>query len=150
MDIYELIKNEHDKVLSIVEKLAQSTSRASKMRQEQWTKLKDNLLPHMHAEESFFYPFLMDDKKARPLALEALEEHHVARNELWEIDRTSTQDENWPVKVKVLQDLLEHHIEEEEGEVFDKARDIIGDDRDGEIAKRFKSIEQEAKAGAQR
>lgn len=146
-ELFELLQNDHDKVKSILDDLSETSSNAHKTRESAFRKLKDELIPHMRAEERAFYSALEQYEEAREVALEALEEHHVAEGLLNELSSMDMSDERWSAKLKVFQELLEHHIEEEESEVFDAAEESFDDDQMEEITQQIKSIKQEIKAG---
>ncbi len=69
--------------------------------------------------------------------MESLEEHKVTKKELSELSALSTSDEWFSPKIKVLQELVNHHIEEEETQLFKKAKKVIGKQQAEEMAERF-------------
>ncbi|MGE5531914.1 MAG: hemerythrin domain-containing protein [Bacteroidota bacterium] len=146
-ELFELLQADHDKVKSILDDLSETSSNAQKTRENTFKKLKDELIPHMRAEEQAFYSALEQYEEAREVALEALEEHHVAEGVLGELSSMDIADEHWSAKLKVFQEILEHHIEEEESEVFDAAEESFDDDQMDEITQQIRSIKQEIKAG---
>jgi hemerythrin-like domain-containing protein len=99
-------------------------------------KLKRELIPHMKAEEKAFYPVLMNNG-GKEVGLEAIEEHHVAEIVLKELDKLPKNAENWDAKFKVFAELLKHHIEEEEEDVFDAAEDMLDDDQMSQVMTSF-------------
>lgn len=146
-ELFELLQADHDKVRGILDDLLETTHSAQKARESGFKKLKDILIPHIRAEEDAFYSALQEHEEARQTALEALEEHHVAELVLNELSDMSTSDERWGAKLQVFQELLEHHIEEEESEVFDAAEEVFDEAELQELYKQVKSIKQEIKAG---
>ena len=146
-ELFELLQADHDKVKSIIDDLSETSSNAQKTRESTFKKLKDELIPHMRAEEQAFYPALEQYEEAREVALEALEEHHVAEGVLNELSGMDMTDERWGAKLKVFQELIEHHIEEEESEVFDAAEESFDEEQMEEITQQVKSIKQDIKAG---
>jgi hemerythrin-like domain-containing protein len=146
-ELFELLQTDHDKVKSILDDLSETSSGARKTRESSFRKLRDELIPHLRAEEQAFYSALLEEKEAREVALEALEEHHVAEGVLNELSSLDFSDEHWSAKLKVFQELLEHHIEEEESEVFDAAEEAFDDDQMDAILKQLKAIKQEVRAG---
>jgi hemerythrin-like domain-containing protein len=82
-------------------------------------------------EENAFYAVLSSNQDSRQSSLEALEEHHVARIVINEIENSAFESDIWLAKCKVLQDLLEHHIEEEEDEIFELTRKIVSEQQTG-------------------
>lgn len=150
MDIYQIIKQDHRKVLDAISRLEETSNRAKTGRQQQLSNIRDDLLPHMHAEENLLYPYLLDKGNDRQKVLEAFEEHRVARTVMQDLESTSAEDERWSAKLSVLKELLQHHIREEEGGLFTMARKIIDDRMAQEMGDRFQSIEQGEMAGALR
>lgn len=147
MSIFEIIHSDHEDVKRILQRLVDSTRRARKSREEQLESLKGEILPHMHAEESLLYPFLQDESDEPDLALIAMEEHQVARNLLSDVESTSTDDDRWHAKVQVLQEIVRHHIQEEESTIFDKAMELMDEEQAEEMGERFNSLKKEAMAG---
>ncbi|MBA3796672.1 MAG: hemerythrin domain-containing protein [Chloroflexi bacterium] len=82
------------------------------------------LTAHEVIEEEIFYPALKEHPKAKELVLEAYEEHHVVDQVMAEFEQTSVEDEVWGAKFTVMKENIEHHIEEEEGEMFPQARQV--------------------------
>ena len=123
MDALKLIKSEHDMFKELLTKLDETTERAVKTRQETFARLKAELISHEEMEEQIFYPALQEAReKAKDIVLEGYEEHHVADLIVAELSALSVDEEQWSAKLSVLKESLEHHMEEEEGEMFAHAR----------------------------
>ncbi|MDQ6682548.1 MAG: hemerythrin domain-containing protein [Chloroflexota bacterium] len=122
MDAISLLKSDHDKVKKMLAEGEATTERATKTRSDLFTALKRELEIHERIEEEIFYPVLKQHPKTRELALEGYEEHHVVDQILGELGQTDTADETWAAKFSVAKENLEHHIEEEEGEMFRAVR----------------------------
>ena len=125
MDALKLLKDDHDKVKKLLGELDSTTERGVKTRQELFAKVKQELTIHEAIEEEIFYPAMKDHPKTKEIALEAYEEHHVVDAVMAEIEAVSFDDEKWGAKFKVMKENLEHHIEEEEGEMFKQARQVF-------------------------
>ncbi|MDQ3252561.1 MAG: hemerythrin domain-containing protein [Acidobacteriota bacterium] len=125
MDAITLLKNDHEKVSAIFEKLEPTTERALKTRQELFAKLKAELDVHAHIEETIFYPAIKDAAETRAITLEGYEEHHVVKILLSELASMPVDTEQWTAKLKVLKENVEHHVEEEEDEMFKSVRKIL-------------------------
>jgi len=129
MDAIALLKKDHQTVRRLLKKLASS---AETRRSEAVTLLRqieNELKVHTQIEEEIFYPAFRDaveGKKEEHIYYEALEEHHVVDLVMPEIESTGRNSEEFPAKAKVLKDLVEHHAEEEESEMFPKARKAMG------------------------
>lgn len=133
MDAFELLKTDHEKVSGIFEKLEETTERAVKTREELFGKLKEELDIHAHIEEAILYPVLRREAETREITLEGLEEHHVMKLLLRELAAMQVGTEQWAAKLKVLKENVEHHVEEEEGEMFVDARKILSTEQIDEI-----------------
>ena len=127
MNVLNLLKADHKKVAGILEKLEPTTERGVKTRNELFTTLKTELDAHAYIEETYFYPVLEKSDETHDIALEAVEEHAIVKELLAELDALRKDDESWGTKLKVLKENVEHHVEEEEGEMFKKARKVLSD-----------------------
>ena len=125
MDALTLLRRDHDKVKGILRELEPTTERAEKTRTELFRKLKTELTVHEIIEEEIFYPTLKQHPKAKEIVLEGYEEHGVVDTLMGELEALPVDDETWGPKAKVMIENIEHHMEEEEGEMFDKARQVF-------------------------
>ena len=151
MNAFELLKTDHEKVAGIFAKLEETTERAIKTREELFGKLKEELDIHAHIEETILYPVLRREAETREITLEGLEEHHVLKVLLRELAAMQVGSEQWTAKLKVLKENVEHHVEEEEGEMFVEARKILSRDQLEEIGTQLeaeKKTQQQKAASA--
>ena len=125
MDALQLLKEDHQKVKKLLSDIESTTERAVKTRTSELARLKQELTIHEAIEEEIFYPALKEHSKTREIALEAYEEHGVVDMIMSEIEQTPVEDETWIAKFTVMKENLEHHIEEEEKEMFKQARDAF-------------------------
>lgn len=144
MDIFDILTADHEKVKKILEQMEQTSARAARRRDTLVDSLDSNLLPHMYAEEQFFYQILLDESSDKEAAYEAMEEHRAAKAVLMDLEDASSEDPRWSARLKVLKELVERHIEEEESTVFDVARSLMDEDRAVEVGRRFKELKKEA------
>ena len=152
MDVLEMISDDHEKVRQLLEKMTQTGERATKTQSEQFGKLMALVQAHSKAEEEVLYPVLLEAEDAREHMLEALEEHHLAEVMLRELqDSLDHPDhERWTAKLSVFRTILEYHIDEEEGETFDYAQDLLSEEQLqdlGESFKRERRARQDALSG---
>lgn len=128
MKATELLKRQHREV----KKLFADTKKAEdpKRRRSGLEQIAAKLTAHMTIEEEIFYPAVAElaTKKTEELVPEAYEEHHVAKLVLAELPQVDAEDERFTAKITVLSELIEHHVEEEEGEMFPLA-EKLGDER---------------------
>ena len=122
MDPFELLKKDHETVSDLFKRI-ESASGKTKLRVFQ--QIKSELELHTHIEETIFYPVLEKAKETRDLTLEAYEEHKVVKNLLGELDAAKSVSDEWEAKLTVLRENVEHHVDEEENELFDKANDVL-------------------------
>jgi hemerythrin-like domain-containing protein len=125
MDAVTLLKDDHDKVKKILNDLDSTTERGVKTREELFAKVRQELEVHESIEEEIFYPALRRFAEAKSIVLEAYEEHDVVDAIMSDLVATPVSDETWAAKLSVMKENLEHHIEEEEGEMFDQARQVM-------------------------
>jgi hemerythrin superfamily protein len=141
LDVLTLLKEDHDKVKRVLEEGEATTERGEKTRTELFTRLKTMLTAHEAMEEEVLYPALKAHPKAKDLTLEAYEEHHVVDLVLEELEKTPVTDEQWGAKWTVAKENIEHHIEEEEGEMFRDIREIFSSDEREQMAARMSEIQ---------
>jgi hemerythrin-like domain-containing protein len=142
MNAITLLKDDHDKVKKMLAEGEETTERAEKTRAEVFAKLKEEMLIHERIEEEIFYPALKEHPKAREIVLEGFEEHHVVDEIMGELEATDVTDEQWGAKFKVMKENIEHHIEEEEGEMFKQARQVFSDDELDELGARMLQLKK--------
>ena len=125
MDAVTLLKDDHETLKKILNDLDSTTERGVKTREELFARVSRELEVHEAIEEEIFYPALKEHPKAKDLVLEAYEEHNVVDMVMAEIQDTPYDDETWGAKLTVMKENIEHHIEEEEGEMFPQAREVF-------------------------
>lgn len=142
--IYTLLKTDHETVSALFEQMEASEDSATRGRL--LAKLKHELLAHAQAEDVVFYKPLKAADEARDIILEAEEEHRVVTRLLGELERLSAENEKWKARLVVLKELVEHHVEEEEGEMFKKARGIFDSEQERELGRAFLSEKKRLQA----
>lgn len=117
MDAIELLKQQHREVEALFEKYEKLGDKASAEKERLFTQIADRLAAHASIEEKFFYPSVNGDD-TEDLLLEAAEEHLAAKRVIADLLDLPPTDETFDAKVKVLKELIEHHVGEEEKELF--------------------------------
>jgi hemerythrin superfamily protein len=143
MDAMSLLKDDHQKVKKLLAELESTTERGVKTREELFTKVKQELVVHEAIEEEIFYPALKEHPKTKEIALEGYEEHHVVDTVMAEIEGVAYDDEKWGAKFSVMKENLEHHIEEEEGEMFKQARQVFDQDELTQLGESMKARKED-------
>ena len=144
MDAITLLKHDHDKVKKLLTELESTTERGVKTRSELFATIKGELTVHEIIEEEIFYPELKAHPKAKDIVLEGFEEHHVVDLLMGELESLDVSDEAWGAKAIVMKENIEHHIEEEEGEMFKIARSVFETDELEELGSRMESRKESA------
>jgi hemerythrin-like domain-containing protein len=143
LDALKLLKQDHDEVKKMLSDLESTTERAEKTRTEGLATLKSELEVHEAIEEEIFYPALKDHPKTKDIALEGYEEHHVVDMVMGELEGVAVSDETWAAKFAVMKENLEHHIEEEEGEMFPQAEQVFDEAELEELGERMQARKEE-------
>ncbi len=146
MTIYDELKKDHDQVKEMMTRIEELSSRASTSKVKLFDEMKAALTAHLRAEEKVFYDAVRRDKSAHDSALEGYEEHHVADVLMREISRLPPSDEKWKAKFAVFKENVEHHVEEEEGEIWAEAREILDEARAEELGEAFVSEKEKRMA----
>jgi hemerythrin superfamily protein len=130
-DAVALLKADHAAVKKLFAQNDKAAKHDAEKKQDIFNQIKAALTVHATIEEEIFYPAV---KKARSEhtkdeVLEAYEEHKQIKSLLAQIGRLTPADETYDMKVKVLKEDVEHHVKEEEGEMFPDARKFLGERR---------------------
>ncbi|MDF2490763.1 MAG: hemerythrin [Pseudomonas sp.] len=131
MNAIELLEADHERVKGILTQLSDSTERGVKKRTELLAKLEMELTLHTKLEEEILYPAFKEagGKEQAIMYHEAKEEHRAVDSlVLPDLKNTDPGSLEFTGRVKVVKELLEHHIEEEEEEMFKQARELMKKD----------------------
>jgi hemerythrin superfamily protein len=123
MDAIELLTQDHDNVKALFQQFEEAGDKAYASKKKLARQICLELTRHAVAEEELFYPAVRAaDKDNVDLVEQALVEHASAKQLIAEILAMEADEELFDAKVKVLSEQIEHHVEEEEGEMFPKAK----------------------------
>ncbi len=150
MNVFDILKEDHKKVSGIFEKLEPTTERAVKTREELFARLKTELDVHARVEEKALYPVLEQMEKTHDITLEAIEEHRVVKHLLAELDNMAKDNEQWIAKLTVLKENVEHHVEEEESDMFKKAQSALSKEQIEELTIRVEAEKTKQMAATQK
>ena len=137
MNAIDLLKNQHREVGDSIEKIARARSANSK--ETLFAKIQNDLAAHSAIEEKLFYPTAYA-KETKDLLKEATEEHLGIKRLIADLLRMSPDDENFDAKITVLREQVEHHVTEEERELFKSARSGFGATRLKELGTQMKEM----------
>lgn len=137
MDAIELLEQQHRTIESLFEKLDKSQAPFS-----MFERIADTLAVHMEIEERVFYPAARgertDDEEE-----ESLQEHRELKEIIAELLNHKTVDATFIARLKVLRETFEHHVEEEEGELFPTVRDAFEEERLTELSEEMEALAEE-------
>ncbi|XHH08326.1 MAG: hemerythrin domain-containing protein [Candidatus Bathyarchaeia archaeon] len=139
--IYDIIKQDHEDV----RKLFKQVTEMERFDADLYSHIKRELLVHMEAEETFFYPRIENLQETRLITLESYEEHDLGKQIINDIDMSDKTKKDWLyAKIKVLNEAIEMHMKEEETELFDKARKVLSHDDEHQIGRLFQQGKRNA------
>ena len=142
-ELISIIKKDHAEVKEIFKKLRNEEQAAA--REKLVAKLYSEIEPHITGEEESLYPALTKSKDSEQTALEALEEHHVAQTVLKELLDMPGNHERFQAKAAVLKELVYHHIEEEESEVFKAFKKVLNSEQAASVLDDFQKAKSHKK-----
>ena len=144
MNAITMLEEDHVKMRKLLDELESTTERGLKIRAELFSTIKGELTIHEIIEEEIFYPELKAHPKAKDIVLEGYQEHHVVDLIMKELEECPVDDESWGAKAKVMKENVEHHMEEEEGEMFKQARSVFDADELEELGERMAARKAQA------
>lgn len=148
MNAIDLLLEDHKRVKAILGQLSDSTERAVKKRTELLNKLEMEITIHTRLEEEILYPVFKKagGKEQGVMYHEAKEEHRTVDSlVLPDLKKTAPDSLEFSGRAKVVKELLEHHIEEEETEMFPQARKLLGKAVLEELGKQMEAMKAEYK-----
>ena len=151
MKATDLLKKQHKEVKALFKKV-EGTENA-RQRRQLLNEISQSLEGHTLIEEEIFYPAVrgLETEKAEEMVLEAYEEHHVVKLVLAELPRVNPEDERFEAKMTVLSELVEHHADEEEKEMFKAAQKLGKDELDSlgaQMEERFEAFRRKTSEAA--
>jgi hypothetical protein len=151
MKATDLLKKQHKEVKALFKKLEKTEN--ARERRRLMNEISVDLEGHAAIEEEMFYPAVrgLETQKAEEMVLEALEEHHVVKLVLAELPKVDPEDERFEAKMTVLSELVEHHADEEEKEMFKLAQKLGKGELDAlgqQMEERFEAMRGQARREA--
>jgi hemerythrin superfamily protein len=147
MNALEVLKQDHQKVKGLFQEARQGSDRDR--RKELFDKIDTELEIHTHIEETVFYPSIEEHQEFKAMVAEAFEEHQEAKTLLDELEELGADSHDFGSKLQQLMEAVEHHVEEEEGEMFPKIREVLAEDELEQLGQELESAKGTAhrKAG---
>jgi Hemerythrin HHE cation binding domain. len=147
MNAIQLLMNDHMEASGLMEQI-EIADKGDRSTKELFNQLKQALTVHTEIEEKIFYPELKKFDETKDLIPEAFEEHQEVKDILAEMSTLSPADDEFMDKLTELRDGVEHHVEEEENEMFPKAEKVLGQSRLEELGRQLEQMKQSKSATA--
>jgi len=148
MQIYQALKNDHDKLKALLNQLVALNSQDDEKCEVLLEQIRDEFVPHSRAEESVFYNSLRSIETAKDLALHGFEEHMEAEALFRELQFKEITDLDWKKTAQSFKTAVEHHIQEEETKVFNAAKQLFTVQEAEMMAQAFQRLKPEVREGS--
>ena len=125
MDAIELLIQDHRKVDQLFEQIQKEKDPTKKG--QTFEKINQELTLHSELEETYFYPAVKDAQSTHEIVVESEHEHKTVETLLHDLEKLTAGSDDFEAKLKFLIDDVKHHVKEEEGELFPKAKEILGE-----------------------
>ena len=144
-DAIALLKADHKIVKELFEQVEETSERAKAQLQRLGDKICAELTVHTQIEEQIFYPAVQErtrrgHKEEKDMVLEAYEEHAAAKKVIEDVRATDPGDESYKPKITTLSELIDHHVKEEERELFPSVKEIFDEDALLELGERMREL----------
>ena len=144
-----LLERDHRLLEALLEQAVETDEHSGADRTAILARVARELTSHEMMEEKVLYPALKSHREAKEIVLEGYQEHHVADLVMKELQKMPPSDERWGAKLKVLKENIEHHIEEEEGEMFKTARSVLSEEQLEALGARMQELKAQGLADAE-
>lgn len=142
MNAIELLKQQHREVEELFEEYEGAGDRALKTKQRVCKEIADRLAVHAEIEEKLFYPESKQED-TEELLRESVEEHLAMKRTLADLIASDPEDPQLDARVTVLKEMVEHHVEEEEEELFPKVRKSCPKEELEDLGRRMAEMAEE-------
>lgn len=140
--IYDAIKADHDTHRDLLSKIEQ-TQGDSEERQTHWKAFYEDVKSHAAAEEETFYSKLISETWGQDAARHSVHEHQQLDDLMEELNEMDMSSSGWLTRFKTLKHDYEHHMDEEEDDVFKRAKEVIGEEQNEGFGMRFEARKKE-------
>lgn len=147
MNILELIEQDHRKVESLFEEMKKTKD--SKKSMKLFNEIYKELNLHAKAEELVFYPAMREYDETAEYIEEAEEEHEDAEALLEEMKEFNPKDDEFKEKLEELVEAIQHHVKEEESEIFEAVRKCMDEKQLNTLGEEFQAAKKKVQAEVQ-
>lgn len=141
-----LLKQDHKTVNELLKQIFDSTEDI-KEKEKLFDEVIFLIKTHKLLEEKYFYPILKQHEKIKMLTLEAYEEHALVDELLKKLEKEDCNTDEWCAKFKIMKELIEHHVKEEENDIFPLVKKHISDEQLHEMGEKMQALKEEADKG---
>ncbi len=145
-DPFQMLHEDHERVQGLFAQFETATD--GRQKRKIFDQIEQEITLHSKIEEKVLYPLLEKKQETEEITHESYEEHHVVDRLLKETDKLSTGDDAFDAKIKVMMENVEHHVEEEEKELFPKARTVLSRDQIQKLATQIQEMKSNGKLNA--
>jgi|SRR5947209_909937 len=147
-DAVALLKADHKHVKELFGQVEETSERAKAQLQRLGDEICRELTVHTEIEEQIFYPAVKErtqrgHKEEKDQLLEAYEEHAAAKKVIEDVKATDPGDESYKPKITTLSELIDHHVKEEEREMFPAVKELFGEEELVELGQRMAQLKQQ-------
>ncbi len=145
MNAIDLLEQQHREVEELFEEFEDAGDGAEKTKERLCKEISDALAVHAEIEEKLFYP---ESKQpdTEEILRESVEEHLAMKRLVADLIESDASDEQFEAKMKVLKEQVEHHVDEEEKELFPKVRKDLSKDELDDLGDRMQTLAEELEA----
>lgn len=140
--VFEALREDHDTQRTLMDILVK-TEGASEGREEVYPRLKKELESHAFAEEKAFYSVLMARENTVEKARHSVAEHKEIDDVIEQLEGLEHSSPQWLPTMKKLQHLVEHHLDEEEHEVFQMAGKVLSETEKTSLASEYRAAKEQ-------
>jgi len=137
MNALAVLKQDHQRVKDLFQEVSKGSD--PNRRKELFDKIDTELEIHSHIEETIFYPILEQHEELSDMVAEAREEHQEAKSMLEELEDLGSDSDDFGSKLQGLMEAVEHHVQDEEGQMFPKVREVFDESQLEQLGQKLES-----------
>jgi len=138
MDILDFIKKDHRQIDTLFSEI-EATDDTQKL-YHCFNQLYEEINLHAEVESQTFYPAIRECTDSDGLVNEAQKEHDQAKQLLEEIEFLSPTSEEFKAKIRELKQVIQHHVQEEENEIFSQVRQYMNEEKRAQLGREFEAV----------
>ena len=142
MKIFDELKEDHKTQRSLANMVLRTEGKTDE-RKSLFRQFKKALQEHANAEERHFYVPMMAHDQSQEKARHSVAEHHEIDELIEKLEKTEMTSSAWLIYFKQLRDLVFHHLDEEENEVFQVAGKVLTEKQKTELGTRYRNMMNE-------